>query len=534
MKRLSKVVVIALIVVVLAACGAVDNVVTREVVVGEETVTAVPPLTLPNTPTPTATPTPSRTPVPTDIPLPTLFATSTWTPEPSPTPRPTKTPYPTIDFNREFAWSNEVAVMSQFTGHKLVWSPSHNEFVYIIYPKQDNPQVLFTDAINFQPIDITPTGFLSSVNICWHPSGDYFFLSGKPIDLETIEELGWGVHSWKVESINPNPTYLGLGSYYWGWLNNDLRISHERVGTGTYSIEIFNVTTKQSISHTYFEGNIEGTSQNYVILNEDLGYTRNSSVAVLAQEVINFSEHAEWEGEYVKFLSSRFDEDNAKRPYNRFADIFPTTDQVLVITWEERIDDSLNSISGSVPVNLQLWDVESDTLTMIVPGGVYGRYSPDGRYLIYLTHERESHQLHLLDQTTGEIIFTQAALTNAYDYNIDVNAYTSFSPNGRFLTFFNPAHELIIYDLESGEFLAPVTAVPATPLWSPDGSRFVYQDPDAGLSIFDKRSATAYPLVISGSDRLSDPQWSFDGTYLSVTLLQEEWWEWETAVLQIP
>ena len=76
--------------------------------------------------------------------------------------------------------------------------------------------------------------------------------------------------------------------------------------------------------------------------------------------------------------------------------------------------------------------------------------------------------------------------------------------------------------------------MPATPLWSPNGSRFVYQDPVAGLSIFDACSATAYPLAISGSDRLLDPQWSYDGAYLSLTVLQEEWWQWETAVLQIP
>lgn len=79
-----------------------------------------------------------------------------------------------------------------------------------------------------------------------------------------------------------------------------------------------------------------------------------------------------------------------------------------------------------------------------------------------------------------------------------------------------------------------VTAVPATPLWSPDGSRFVYQDPVTGLSIFDSRNEIAYPLALSGSDRLLDPQWSFDGTFLSVTVLQEYWWERETAVLRIP
>jgi hypothetical protein len=40
-------------------------------------------------------------------------------------------------------------------------------------------------------------------------------------------------------------------------------------------------------------------------------------------------------------------------------------------------------------------------------------------------------------------------------------------------------------------------------------------------------------LAASGSERLSDPQWSFDGTYLSVAVKQEDG-SLDTAVLQLP
>ncbi len=90
----------------------------------------------------------------------------------------------------------------------------------------------------------------------------------------------------------------------------------------------------------------------------------------------------------------------------------------------------------------------------------------------------------------------------------------------------------MLYDLETGEFWSPLTAVPFTPLWSLDSSRFIYQHPTDGLSIFAMRTNTTYPLAISGGERLSDPQWSYDGTYLSVTVEQADG-SGDTAVLQL-
>jgi len=64
----------------------------------------------------------------------------------------------------------------------------------------------------------------------------------------------------------------------------------------------------------------------------------------------------------------------------------------------------------------------------------------------------------------------------------------------------------MIYDLETDTFLPPLTAVPFTPLWSPDSTRLVFQHPTDGLSIFGLRTQTAYPLATSGSERFSNPQ----------------------------
>ena len=163
---------------------------------------------------------------------------------------------------------------------------------------------------------------------------------------------------------------------------------------------------------------------------------------------------------------------------------------------------------------------------MLIPGSYTGRITPDGQYLAALIPESEFPQLQLSNQFTGQVIFMRPA----YDGKL------SFSPNGRYFTFFTPETDLIIYDLETGEMLPPLTAVPALPIWSPDSARFVYTDPTLGLSIYDTRNNTTFPLAESGGERLSNPQWSFDSAYLSVVTKIGELgeWEWQTAVLALP
>ncbi len=488
----------------------------------EVTKTAVSP-TITSTPIPTA----SQTPPPTSIP----------TAEPSPTPQQTNTPepptpivptlIPTIDVNEEIKWTDDVQVIHEFIGTQISWSPSDEEFVYAVESEDYLAQIIYVEMTDFQSINITPTDFLRNPQIFWHPSGAYFFLTG-----------GWiedgGLSNWKIISTDMSATELDGSGYYTHWLGDELFVLQVHIGPGWTAINIVNAETSEVLGSTSFDGSVKGTSQNYVMLTQERGNSYNTSAAILAQTVINPAYEESEYGTHFKFLLSDIDEKSRQQPFNRFVDILPDTDDVLVITWINEVNHYLDLMSGLVSANLQLWDTESDTITMVIPDVIYGHYSPDGHYLAYLTPEEDSLQLHLLDQMTGENLFSQTAFAKADYYNAGVDAYTTFSPNGRFLTFFNPDHNLIIYDLENSVFLPPLTAVPITPVWSPDSSHLVYQDAKAGLSIFDTRTETAYPLAVTGATRLSEPQWSYDGTYLSVTVLQEKRSENETAVLQIP
>jgi hypothetical protein len=50
-----------------------------------------------------------------------------------------------------------------------------------------------------------------------------------------------------------------------------------------------------------------------------------------------------------------------------------------------------------------VWDVETEVLTLLIPGVVDGRFSPDCRHLAYITPGRNGPLLHLLDRVNGEI-----------------------------------------------------------------------------------------------------------------------------------
>lgn len=547
MKRLSMAVVIALVVVGLVACASVgEGEVTREVVVdgGGERETAVPPTTVPNTPTPTAMPAPSRIPASTDVPLPTLFATVTRTPEPTITPWPSATPRPTIDFNQELVWTENVIEINRVGGNSIVWSPVTNEFILDYCPDPDDPtpspdQIVFiVSSPDFEPQNITPPDLdcIQFTNFIWHPTGQQIVYNGistpnyfypTVTDIRIMDRNGRNGRSFD-KKVDKNLELVG-------WINNSAFVYYDYISGGQYIVTMLDIETGEVLAWDRIHAGIAyALTENYVVVN-------NGAYTDSWYSVETFSIKAVREGDeispYSRSLSIVYDTTPYQLLFNsRYETTLPNSNQVLVLTWDADSELDDNVLTGSTNTDLQLWNLDTNELDLIIPGGIYGRYSPNGRFLAYLTPSEQYPQIHLLDQNSGNHLFDQSAYAEANIFDIEnfLDAFVTFSPNGRFLTFFNPAHELIIYDLENGEFLAPVTAVPATPLWSPDGSRFVYQDPVAGLSIFDTRNQNAYPLAISGGDRLLDPQWSFDGTYLSVTVLQEEWWERETAVLQIP
>ena len=465
-------------------------------------------------PTPTNTPLPTKTAVPTQTatPIPPII-TSTSIPIDTPPIIETATTLP------ELVWTVSSDVLARIAGDSLVWSPVSNEFILNACPDDRFPQtphyIFLATAPDFVLEDISSSEITCrQASFMWRPDGQQFIFEGLPAPEDDLFES----ELWMLDRNGQNLQHLGRrGRHidFAGWMDNDTFVYRDHWGQYNWLVYIFDIDSDVVLASAYIHGaDIHSLNQNFVISNDSLQIGGNTAAAISPE--INSTDNSS--GNNIKFLSPT--ERSVYLFNSSVADTILNQNQVLVTTWDanEQITDTLHTRR-----DLQLWDLQTDELTMLVPKGYSGQMTPDGQYLAAITPASEFPQLQLSNQWIGDVIFSRPA----YDWGL------SFSPNGRYFTFFTPEPDLSIYDLKTGEMLPPLTAVPAIPLWSPNSTRFVYTDSAQGLAIYDIRTHTAYPLAETGGERLSDPQWSFDGAYLSVAYRTEDH-EWQTAVLALP
>jgi WD40 repeat protein len=529
----------ALIVIVLVGCTAVlDPTPTPENVAGEVATVMV------TRPLATTTPIP---PIPTPRAIQAtetavLISTDLSSPTDAPKPTPTHTPYPTATplTLPDLTWANSLDELTTVDGSSLAWSPVRNQYVFaqvlcdgVI--EETRVRIFIADSPTFEPTEITPVqlvcnGLWDDSDFLWHPDGEFFLLSALPNKDDYVDNSTWKIsqdgQSWQELPL------VGKWLDFSGWLN-DTQLVHSQYMAGvSWEIGITDIETGETTTSTYVHaGGVEALTMNFVIASDGDGLDIYSVVA-LSTEIINPEDTYNPYEKSLSFSNYQF------QYVSMFDDVLPGTNQILVTTYDlETLPGEASEEIIRPEEGLHLWNPETDELTLLIPDSTYGRFSPDSHYLAYLTVDSNSHYLHLLDRNSGQIIFSQPATSPGMEdksrFDFNSSPYISFSPDGRTLTFYSPTPELMLYDLETGEFLPPLTAVPFTPLWSPDSNRFVYQHPTDGLSIFDRRTNTTYPLATTGGKRLSNPQWSYDGTYLSVTVQQEDGSR-DTAVLQIP
>ncbi|HUM69598.1 MAG TPA: hypothetical protein PLK31_12240 [Chloroflexota bacterium] len=527
--------IVCLVISISVGCTAVpDPTHSPQTLAGEGvTVIATRPLL---TATPTAIlATETAVPILTDLPIPTD----------TPQPAPTQTLYPTRTALTLpiLTWADNLVVLKSVNDWLISWSPVKNELIYKDCPKPTEPPtfpehfVFLATAPAFQDHDVTPTNFscYGIVSFYWRPDGKEIFVSGIAGKEIILRDASPDIELWRMDLEGNNITYTNLKGWFLGlkgWLTDEVMLYTTYSGGGSYYLTIHHLSSGDEIATMWAHNpHVQGINSTLVVLEQGSPEYFNS-VTILSTEVI----HDERGGDLGPNAHSLSHDGTANylAPdfFSSFSDWLPSSSQVLVETWDAEINLTEADLLHEDVFNLQLWDLESNELSLLVPGAFLGDFSPDGIHLAYIAPDKISPQLQLLNRTTREIIFSSPAFLET-DEQGTIFAFHSFSPDGRTLTFYSPTPELMLYDLETGEFLPPFTAVPFTPLWSPDSSRFVYQHPTAGLSIFDRRTNTTYPLATSGGERLANPQWSYDGTYLSVTVQQDDGSR-DTAVLQIP
>jgi hypothetical protein len=493
---------------------------------------------------PTITPANTRTPV----------ATLTTTPTPGPTQMPTSTATP----NSDLIWSEDVTLTRQLNAPfgQLHWSPAANE---VVFGCTENPfgetEIYRAIAPEFVPTKITPTDFECPTifYILWAPDGQHLAITPADIDTSLSPPVSFQVDQSDIWLIDAEGNRLDIhfpirGRYAnpVGWATPLILVYTEYYsgGEGTFFLADVNSGDVLVSLSLHSSSPVPG-GKDYVAIKHGpmlhsvsavpIGLAGDPAVQArvrhlsLTLPIIPATEEQTW----LRDIQSQF---IAWRP---------GTNEILVLTAPREAFE---------PVQLQLWQVEEDELTLIDADGVCGRFSPDGRLLAHRTLTQDGAQLHVQDMETGQIRLTLPSPDEPREvkwFNAEIcTLHASFSPNGRYLAVLVPGQlqtvddnslallsidsQLYLYvlDTETLEIIAAPGMANGTPDWSPSGHQILYRDHDDQWLLFDMTAERLIPLTVNNGDLASWPQWSFDGRYLSFVITRDGYSD--TVIIQVP
>jgi Tol biopolymer transport system component len=516
--------------------------------------------------TPSVLPSATNTPYAATIAPTPVKSTPTWAPTAQPTvvsetsvqpATVTPPPLPPI------IWSEQVEVMSVLPAADLRWSPVVNELLVTTCPVEeiemglDAPLIYVAAAPDFDPVDFTPGDFAcnplivgAGPSLSWSPDGQHMLFTGHYRGQAVSYEV---TYLWQIARQSRHgqslPGVVGRWLRLAGWMDGRTAVYSSYVGGGHREIVILNVHTGEKIAETTVHvGGVNYVNTHYVATDNGAGYDFFISAAVLSREAItpNSEQAIEMWGPHLKHLSSEtglsgFTSDLSFN--SRYVDWLPDSNKMLVLTWPADVElwqvDLLHDPSVT---QLQVWDVETDVLTLLIPNAIDGRFSPDRRHLAYITPSRHGPWFHLLDRVTGEIGLSLPVAATVSGYSTLVDNPFSFSPDGRYFTFFTPGplelnqdsrpvgmlaqaqgpEMMHVLDTESGEVIFAIEVSDMLPVWSPGSSHFLIRDRADNLMLAEVAPRQLTPLVTQSALHIRKPQWSHDGRYLSVSAVEPD------------
>ncbi|MCA9984892.1 MAG: hypothetical protein KDE59_11380 [Anaerolineales bacterium] len=495
---------------------------------------------------PTGTPPPagsaSRTPRPTNTWVPTQAVTPRNTPIPlAPRPSPTWTPLALP----ELVWNESWGEVRELPAGKAAWSPVANDLFLIgCNESASELEFLMAGAPSFTPRIITPDRFYCTdrglINLAWQPNGSTVIFNHLTAD-----------HPWQnfwpdsaMYSLTSDGQELRELSVYGkslsihGWMNEDWLVVADQYSGGLHLITVLDVTRDEiPVWARLYAHRVNHVEAEYLASSDGPPEMQLSAVVIYTHTLNPDSDPAivnEGTGPFLRALSFDYASQPVAVEFNsRYEDWLSGSADMLVLTWPAYTDFPVDALHESAISSLQLWNVESNSLTVLVPGAIYGRVSPSRQFVVYLVPGAEAPRLLLLNRLSG--ILTQLGPSQATfeQYAVSVHAETTFSPDSQYLTYFDANGNLVLYNLAEQTSSATLSAVFAAPLWSPDSRFLVYEDPAAGLSVLEVATGRSLPLATSGAARLSTPQWSHDGAYLAVTIAMPDHTH-HTAVITLP
>jgi hypothetical protein len=477
----------------------------------------------------------------------------TWTPHPSKEPTPTSepTPSPTLP---SVVWADILAppvVIENFHGS---WSPVRNEIAGIISENFLSAGTLtIARSPAYAPVTLDPMHSDKIWrNLTWTPDGIHVLYM---VEQDPSHE-GWGSNDlWIIntetgEALDTDKTLSRIPNFK-GWMDDEVVVYSEYAGGGALRLTQWNYQTGEILSSEVLSGYTVPLTIKYVpVMDCVLGCT---PFVILRDP--NKNEDCFYGCNVAAFPKQKI-------PLNQWIEAF-------FQDWygEERMLVSVMGVENKIEhARLFLWNIWSDQLTPVANGGVFGSFSPDDKYLAWITHGplvseiveplssfnldpfdgTEQAYLHWRDIASNQTIASvPVSSLTPHDAEVDGTLFPffTFSPDSRWITIVSPGRfrssnqnvtindkeddglSFNIFELDTGQLLHSMDYQGSEYLdrfrmvtWSPKSDRFVFLDADGNWMLYLVHSRTIIPITAEYVEKIESVTWSSDGRYLQFVI----------------
>ncbi len=554
----------AIMAVLLASCRSADRTPTRPPATLTQH-TAYPTLLDTSTPIPTASPLPSSTSTrkPTNQPT----RTRTYTPTHQPTPTETRTPplRPSSTPLPPPVWSGalgEPVVLDDFTG---VWAPVADELVGIQSTAYYTGTLSLVSAPDFTVHPYTFEGADNAIEqMAWSPNGEavLFGIPQSWVGILTIDTTSdvWVVNRDGSGAEKLDSGFRGLSFPF--WLDKRTFIASGYSGGGHFAIAEIDYLAKKvildDVVHVYSMGEPE---RNYIPVVSSIG---SLVVQIITQtKQGNDPNYCLDTDCYTRVFYYKETNSLYKGRDAYFKDWQPGTHNALV--------QVTSGTENTQAFRIFLWNVDTDRITTMIPGGLHARYSPDGRSLLFTTIQPSSIYtasisgpltvdwvppegdlyLQLMNINNRKVFLSLPVMTREKLRDLaypDEFLTADYSPNGRYLAFVtigpvttdvngwpvsvdtrNPDNVYLnILDLQTRRLLQsiPYGSPYLKVNWSPNSQYLFYVDSMENWNLVDLTRNIVIPIIYHGGeqphwidytiDPINNLSWSMDSRYLSL------------------
>jgi hypothetical protein len=458
-------------------------------------------------------------------------------------------------------------------GNSGYWADKTNSFLYKHNEKDGTVTLGKVLAPDFKPVTLRSQLFLNSFdNLFWSPDNKavLFTCSGNCLEKNSgrkeiyiMDADGDKLHSIykdnEYDVYDENKESFRFG----GWANDHELILEQRFPSGNTEISTLIIETEMVSpwgATVYGNGRSYASYNGYIPVTTDT-YQADPRIMVISSKFPSskLEERAGLGGNVLRFPEYRSIPN--LQTISGFEDWLPVSNQILVY-WG-LLDAPITAQVKAPQVgemklretNLFLWNIDTNTVRLVAPNGIGGRFSPDGKILAYFTQgpaqldqsdrpiktivdltKRNTDYMQLLDVESSKVVLSVPVLVSGDrdDYDLQVHGFlqAGFSPNGRYLAFRSPwklevnekgqpqsgptafpnDETVNILDLLEGTIIWSSPAGSCSVLsWSPTSNQLLFCDRNNSFQILD---LTTFRSVAMDSF-LSSPEWSYNGQYIS-------------------